>query len=126
MKRGNLIAILCLMIGLAQIIGMHALAQSPPSPAPGASQGFLIDKHVAACLTCNKCHTESTAKAPETATCLACHGGTYAKLAEITSGDQPNPHASHQGDLPCAQCHHVHMKSVTMCNKCHTYDMTTP
>jgi fumarate reductase flavoprotein subunit len=126
MNRGISLAIVCVTISLLQAVVFHALAQTPPTPAPGVGHGFLIDKHVAAGLTCNKCHTESTAKAPETATCLSCHGGTYAKLAAMTNGDQPNPHASHQGDLPCAQCHHVHMKSVTMCNKCHTYDMTTP
>jgi fumarate reductase flavoprotein subunit len=105
---------------------MHALAQSPTASVPGAGHGFLIDKHAAAGLACNKCHTESTAKAPETATCLACHGGTYDKLAATTAQDQPNPHASHRGQVSCAECHHVHMASVTLCNQCHTYDMTTP
>lgn len=113
-----------MLIGLSQAIVLNALAQTPS--APGAGHGFLIDKHVAAGVTCAKCHIESTAKAPETVTCLACHGGTYAKLAEMTKGDQPNPHLSHRGEEPCASCHHVHMASVTLCNQCHTYDMTTP
>jgi fumarate reductase flavoprotein subunit len=129
MKRHLFVAVFCLLIGLTQAVVLQALAQSPTTPttsAPGAGHGFLIDKHVAAGLTCNKCHTVSTAKAPEMATCLSCHGGTYDKLAAMTASDQPNPHASHLGDLPCAQCHHVHMASVTKCNQCHTYDMTTP
>lgn len=111
-------------LALSQILGLHAQAQAPA--APGAGHGFLIDKHVAAGVTCAQCHTQSTAKAPDTPTCLLCHGGTYAKLAEMTKGDQPNPHLSHRGEEPCASCHHVHMASVTLCNQCHTYDMTTP
>ncbi|HEY1310496.1 MAG TPA: cytochrome c3 family protein, partial [Pseudolabrys sp.] len=89
------IVVLSVVAGLSQAIIMHALAQSP---TPGAGHGFLIDKHVAAGVTCAKCHTVSTAKAPETAACLSCHGGTYAKLAEMTQADQPNPHASHRGE----------------------------
>ena len=123
MKRGYLVAVFCLLIGVTQAVALNALAQSS---APGSGHGFLIDKHVAAGLACNKCHTESTAKAPEMATCLSCHGGTYAKLAAMTDKDQPNPHASHRGEVPCAECHHVHMASVTLCNQCHTYDMKTP
>ena len=118
------IAGLCLLIGLSQVFIMRAAAQMPP--APGAGHGFLIDKHVTAGVACAKCHVESTAKAPEMATCLACHGGTYDKLAAMTAKDQPNPHASHRGEVACAECHHVHMASVTLCNQCHTYDMTTP
>jgi len=122
MKRCLWIAAFCLLIGLAQGMVLHAQAPT----APGAGHGFLIDKHVAAGLTCVKCHTESTAKAPEMATCLSCHGGTYDELAAMTAKDQPNPHSSHRGQVPCAECHHVHIASVTLCSQCHTFDMTTP
>src|SRR5664280_3562494 len=71
MKRGFTVVVICVVIGLSQALVLHAQAPA----APGAGHGFLIDKHVAAGLTCAKCHIESTAKAPETATCLACHGG---------------------------------------------------
>lgn len=125
MMRGFAVALLSVLIGLSQAMVLYALAQSPA--APGAGQGFLIDKHVAAGLSCSKCHTESPpAKEPEMATCLACHGGTYAKLAAMTDKDQPNPHVSHRGEVPCAECHHVHMASVTLCSQCHTFDMKTP
>lgn len=123
MRRSQLIAAVVFGV-LAGAVFTHAAAQSPA--APGAGHGFLIDKHVAAGLNCAACHKESTATAPDTATCLSCHGGTYAKLAQMTGQDQPNPHASHQGDIPCAQCHHVHQASVTLCNQCHTFDMRTP
>jgi fumarate reductase flavoprotein subunit len=112
------------LAGLAQFAILGAFAQAPA--APGADHGFLIDKHVAARISCAQCHAQSTATPPPTATCLSCHGGTYAKLAAMTAKDAPNPHASHRGDVDCAECHHVHKASVTLCNQCHTYDMTTP
>jgi len=111
------------LAGLAQFAVLAALAQTP---APGAGHGFLIDKHAAKGVSCAQCHTQSTATPPTTATCLSCHGGTYEKLAAMTQKDEPNPHASHRGDVDCAECHHVHKASVTLCNQCHTYDMTTP
>jgi Cytochrome c3 len=122
MMRDFSLVLLCLLIGLSQAVVLRAVAQAPT----GASHGFLINKHVAAGLTCTKCHTESTAKAPVMATCLSCHGGTYASLAAKTDKDHPNPHASHRGEVSCAECHHVHRASTTLCNQCHSYDMTTP
>jgi hypothetical protein len=124
--RGALIpvAFASALAGLAQLAVLSAFAQA--SSAPGAGHGFLIDKHVAASMSCAQCHMPNTASPPTTATCLSCHGGTYEKLAAVTAKDEPNPHASHRGDVDCAECHHVHKVSVTLCNQCHTYDMTTP
>ena len=47
-------------------------------------------------------------------------------LAATTANERPNPHASHRGEVDCAECHHVHKASVTQCNQCHAFDMTTP
>jgi len=125
MKRRLLISIICALIGLSQAAVSNA--QPAASSAPGTGHGFLIDKHIAAALTCAKCHTESTAKAPDMPTCLSCHGNTYAQLATTTGKDQPNPHGSHRGEVPCADCHHVHMASVNACTKCHAnFDMKVP
>ncbi len=100
-----------------------ALAQAP---APGAGHGFLIDKHVAAGLNCASCHAESPpAKAPESAVCGKCHGA-YKDLAAKTASDQPNPHASHLGEIPCGSCHHVHQASVIYCAQCHNFDFKSP
>jgi len=121
--RRRAILSLSLLIGLSQAIALYAFAQTA---APGAGHGFLIDSHVKAGVSCAQCHTQNTATPPTTQTCLTCHGGTYAKLAATTEKDLPNPHASHRGDVDCAECHHVHKASVTLCNQCHTYDMTTP
>jgi fumarate reductase flavoprotein subunit len=108
--------------GLCLIAAMHARAQSA---APGAGHGFLIDKHVAARVSCAQCHPAGVSQPPATATCLTCHGGNYRALANATAA-RPNPHESHQGEVACAQCHHVHKASVTLCNQCHTFDMQTP
>ena len=98
---------------------------------PGTGHGYLIDKHLAAGVTCETCHAagvnSSSPQPPTTTTCLGCHGGTYAALATQTAKDDPNPHGSHQGDVPCAMCHHVHMASESMCDQCHTeFTLTVP
>jgi hypothetical protein len=101
----------------------HVLAQSP---APGAGHGFLIDKHVAAGLNCASCHSESPpAKQPDAAVCSKCHG-SYQDLAAKTAADQPNPHASHLGDIPCESCHRIHQASVIYCAQCHNFDFKAP
>ena len=91
----------------------------PPSAAPGTGHGFLIDKHLAAGLTCKACHTTTPIQPTSTATCLSCHGGSQDGLAAVTAADDPNPHQSHQGAVPCAACHHVHMASENFCSQCH-------
>jgi hypothetical protein len=94
---------------------------------PGAGHGFLINKHIAAKLTCADCHPTMPAQPTATATCLGCHGGTYDVLAAQTGADEPNPHQSHQGDVPCAACHHVHKASENFCAQCHTeFHFKTP
>jgi len=117
-----------LAVAIAVVIGSAAVV--PPAAdeaSPGAGHGYLIDKHIAAHLSCSACHSETPpAAAPETAKCLTCHGGSYRALAAGTVNDQPNPHQSHQGELACSSCHHVHKASVTMCSSCHTFDMITP
>jgi hypothetical protein len=115
-----------LLIGVIAGVLTHAEAQSPSSAAPGAGHGFLIDKHVAVGLNCAACHSESPpAKQPDTAVCVKCHG-TNAQMAAKTASDQPNPHASHLGDIPCTSCHHIHQASVLYCAQCHNFDLNTP
>jgi fumarate reductase flavoprotein subunit len=122
--RTRFLAIVAIFVTLCATV---TLASAQPPSGPGSGHGFLIDKHLAAKLTCTSCHAESPPHtAPPMATCLGCHGGTYEKLAATTASDQPNPHASHQGPVPCGSCHHVHSASVTFCNSCHNYDMKTP
>jgi hypothetical protein len=57
---------------------------------------------------------------PTTAACLRRYGQTYDALAAQSAADQPNPHQSHQGEVPSASCHHVHMASENACVQCHS------
>jgi hypothetical protein len=95
-------------------------AADQASAAPGAGHGFLIDKHLAAGLACTACHTTTPMRPIPTATCLSCHGGSYDKLAAMSAADDPDSHQSHQGAVPCAACHHVHMASQNFCAQCHS------
>jgi hypothetical protein len=110
------------------LAGPSMLALADPSTvAPGAGHGFLIDKHIAAGLTCNSCHTTTPFRTVSVAACLSCHGGAYDKLAAASASKNPNPHQSHQGEVPCASCHHVHVASENFCSQCHTeFDFKVP
>jgi hypothetical protein len=122
MRRFHLFG-LAIAFGIAAAFVTHGLAQTP---APGAGHGFLIDKHVGAGLNCASCHSESPpAKQPDSAVCTKCHG-SYKDIAAKTAADQPNPHASHLGDIPCTSCHKIHQASVTYCAQCHNFDFKTP
>lgn len=68
----------------------QAMAQTAVPPNTG--HGFLIDRHLAAGVTCNACHTTMPFQPATTQTCLSCHGGTYDKLAAMTATSVPNPH----------------------------------
>ena len=115
-----------LIAPLASAVPMLLGAADRPAVAPGAGHGYLIDRHVAAGVGCAACHGREPAAAPAVETCLGCHGGNYDRLAAMTAADRPNPHASHEGPLPCSSCHHVHKASVTVCNSCHDFDMKSP
>ena len=74
-------------------------------------------------VTCESCHQTATpTRAPAAAACHACHG-SYAELAEATKAVQLNPHQSHEGELPCAECHAVHKPPTLYCNQCHSFDL---
>jgi len=116
--------VVSLFLALFAAIVMKAAAQAPA--APGAGHGFLIDKHLAAGVNCAGCHANAAPPAvPAMTVCTGCHG-SYQQIAAKTAQDDPNPHASHQGDIPCSSCHHVHQASVTFCDQCHAFGMTTP
>jgi hypothetical protein len=102
------------------LVGPHdVLGAEPVKP-------FLADRHGAKGIQCNGCHRESPPKtAAPSAVCLQCHGGTYKKTAEWKKAI-PNPHLSHQGDLPCESCHHSHKKSENQCGSCHDFDYKIP
>jgi len=96
-------------------------AQEPPGRGP------LLAKHASAGIGCPQCHQEKPpAKPVQTSTCLGCHG-PYTALADKTDKLEANPHQSHNGELDCAKCHHVHKASENYCIQCHTqYDFKVP
>jgi fumarate reductase flavoprotein subunit len=111
-------------IGWWSLVALLAIGWSVGSWAAG--NGPLADRHRGAGIECTSCHTEKPpAQAVESATCIACHGA-YAALAAKTEKTHPNPHASHQGELPCESCHHVHARSVDYCSQCHDFGYKVP
>ena len=103
---------------------LEAVAQAPTGP--GSGHGFLIDKHIVAGLNCASCHHDAPPpNAPEMTACIGCHG-SYQKIAAKTATDQPNPHASHLGEIPCSACHHFHQASEMFCDQCHAFGLTPP
>ncbi len=99
-------------------------------PPGGFHGGALYQMHASMGLNCASCHKESPPTTPvSTAMCQSCHG-TYQELAAKTdglAGGLPNPHASHQGDLPCESCHHIHKASENFCANCHqNFNFTVP
>ena len=118
------VLVLVVLLAVSLSLLWQAGAQTPA--VPGSGHGFLIDKHTAAGINCTACHGDAPPpKAPEMTACLGCHG-SYSQIAAKTASDQPNPHASHLGELPCSACHHVHKASVTYCDQCHAYGMNPP
>ncbi len=103
----------------------------------GGPGGALAKKHVAAGVTCAKCHGGGTpaklkvrdAALPRLATkaaCLGCHSSYQAVAAKtVNYHGWYNPHVSHYGELECYQCHRVHRTSELFCTRCHL-DMKLP
>src|SRR5579863_1361518 len=60
---------------------------SAAAAAPGAGHGFLIDKHLAAGLTCASCHANAPPPAaPAMSACTSCHG-SYEQIAAKSASD---------------------------------------
>ena len=119
-------ALFVLALSIAMLTAILVQAQTQAPTAPGSGHGFLIDKHLAAGINCAGCHANAPPpQAPAMTVCTSCHG-SYEQIAAKTASDQPNPHASHLGDIPCASCHHIHQASQTYCDQCHSFGLTTP
>ena len=90
-----------------------------------ASPGWTADppltaKHAKAGVHCFDCHQEEkpTKKAVAQESCMVCHGD-YPAMKALTKDAKPNPHGSHQGEIPCTECHRQHKPPVVKCLECH-------
>jgi hypothetical protein len=73
-------------------------------------------------MICETCHgdlTEPVSK-PEDATCLNCHGESYAQLAAETNTETRTVHPlDHLSDTACTFCHTGHEPYRDPCSICH-------
>lgn len=93
---------------------------------------FLADRHVSKNIQCDSCHAsagEPRLKMVDNGqheACVGCHG-FYDKIVEKTAKpDEQNPHAQHDGNLPCTECHKGHKKGVNYCGQCHNFEFKVP
>lgn len=89
---------------------------------------FLADRHVARGMTCETCHTadKKLKMVGDNEICVSCHGD-YPEMIKKTEGRyEVNPHAQHDGLLPCTECHKGHKASVNYCGDCHNYTYKVP
>ena len=89
---------------------------------------FLADRHVWRGLQCDACH-EPDMKVKmngDLEVCTSCHGD-YAAMIKRTEGRfETNPHAQHEGLLPCTECHKGHKPGVNYCGGCHNFEYKVP
>ncbi|MCI5851313.1 MAG: cytochrome c3 family protein [Sutterellaceae bacterium] len=103
--------------------------------ALSANAAGVADLHAAKGLKCDACHVTATggalkAEKSDYGVCATCHGD-YQKMIEKTDAKhkdsgQPNPHAQHDGALPCTECHKGHKASVNYCAQCHSFVYKVP
>jgi fumarate reductase flavoprotein subunit len=107
------------------VVGLAAITFTIESS--GSEGPLLLQKHLDKGAVCSGCHQENPPAKPVTEDkCLACHG-TYEQLAKKTEGkNAANPHASHNGDISCDSCHHVHKASENYCAQCHQFEFKVP
>ena len=128
MTRKTLLSALCAATGLVSFAASSASFAADPAPATGKSQ-FLADRHVEKYgLKCESCHTKDmkVKQSGDYDVCVDCHGD-YEKMIKKTEGKyQVNPHAQHEGVLPCTECHKGHKTGVNYCGQCHSYIYQVP
>lgn len=108
---------------------VSAIALSLGAGAADAGK-FLGDRHVERGLKCDSCHTPDNKikQSGDYDVCVTCHGDYDAMIKRTAAKYQGkvNPHAQHEGVLPCVECHKGHKKSVNYCGGCHSYIYEVP
>jgi hypothetical protein len=91
-----------------------------------AGSAYLDRAHGEQGMGCPDCHSGYFPDGPASmSACVECHG-SYSDLAESTADADPNPHASHLGEIDCGLCHKAHEESDLVCNQCHNYNLVVP
>jgi len=91
-----------------------------------ARSSYLDRVHGQQRTDCLDCHSSYFPDGPASmGVCMDCHG-SYPSLAELTSDAEPNPHASHVGEIDCGHCHKMHEESVLVCDQCHNHNLEVP
>lgn len=95
------------------------------------SQPPLADRHVTKGMQCEACHISQGSPAlkmndQKQEPCVGCHGWYDAVGQKTQKGDAVNPHAQHDGNLPCTECHKGHRAGVNYCAQCHAYEFNVP
>ena len=101
--------------------------------AQAADAPFTADRHVGRGLPCEACHVDKAGKLKEAGdfgVCATCHGNYEAMIKrtdpKLSNKEQPNPHAQHDGALPCTECHKGHKAGTNYCGQCHNYGYKIP
>ena len=128
MNRKMILAAFCAAVGLVSLTTAGSALAADPAPAGGESH-FLADRHVQQYgLKCESCHAKDmkVKQSGDYDVCVDCHGD-YEKMIKKTEGKyQVNPHAQHEGILPCTECHKGHKAGVNYCGQCHSYIYKVP
>ncbi len=139
----RLLTLLACVLSLVVLFGCSG--ESTPTPAPGyfltftptaeptktaeeaaervkqmmeSSPSFVASQHVARGTECTGCHDPfPPTGTPKESICLACHGGSEAKLAAFD--EQYKYHTVHLGKIACADCHTAHGPYEVKCLICH-------
>lgn len=110
------------MIRTPCIIGLFCglLLCSLPARAQEGGSHPIPPPHAKAGVHCYNCHQEEkpTKKAVASESCMVCHGD-YPAMKALTQDAKPNPHDSHQGEIPCIECHRQHQAPKVKCLECH-------
>lgn len=105
------------------------LAAGSAAAASGSGK-YLADRHAARGIQCDACHTpdKKVKQSGDFDVCVDCHGD-YAAMIKKTDAKyqgKVNPHAQHEGVLPCTECHKGHGPGVNYCGQCHSYIYDVP
>jgi fumarate reductase flavoprotein subunit len=105
-----------------------ALLASFALTSAAADGPFLADRHVAKGMKCETCHTADNKlkEFGDLDICASCHGDYKAKIEKTKGKYETNPHAQHEGALPCSECHKGHQKGVNYCGGCHNFVYNVP